>query len=806
MAQVPYADGVASTSPETQVPNDYQRVDTSPAMFGGSIAQGEQQLGAGASKMAQFYGQVAADDATNNYQESQNKILHGDPNGVQKDADGNPMMGPDGKPLPDGGFFALKGEQQMRARAGVEKQLDDLVTQQRQGLSTPDSQLLFDQYSRRIRSYATQQIGDSASKQVDVWADNVAQKQGEVALNSLASNFSDPVAVGTLTHDVIDSFVKRAQINRGGGYDENGNPDDVLKGAIAQGRQAALKTQLQAMGVQDPVGALKLADQHKDALGTEYAPVADALTPRANKALGYALATQSTNAAVSNPNPALTSGNQPTADQIHAAIINQESGGNPNAATSVNGAVGAGQVIPATFRQYAKPGEDINNPTDNVNVSRRIVDDLYNKFGGDPQRIAVGYFSGPGNVAPAGSPTPWINNAADGQGNTVAQYVAGIDRKMGVPPAALAQIPGVNSATALRADAYQRVMDSDVAPEVKQEAINHINQQYQTAMIAAGVNDKARKEADDGARNDILTKIGKGGTSDIVQQIYDNPSLTPESKSALLSFAEGHAASDPSVYSMVYGKGAADLYLKVTAPLGDPNKIVDPNVILRAGGPGGPLNARGVEMLTAAMQKEKGNPNEASLNQAKGLVLLGLKNRFSFEGQEAGISFKDPKGAALFNETIGPNFLTAYDQAVASGQDPHDFLKKSNIDQLFPDSLRPRSQMAMDKISEGYEQTGETPNQPAVPVPAPANGINQDNWNSTIKTTPLAENGQYWSQADWATALNRLYSDPSPERIKAFDKRFESGGFKAENILKQLKAPPESLTDRLASGLEGLAN
>ncbi|CAM6004616.1 unnamed protein product [Sphagnum balticum] len=92
------------------------------------------------------------------------------------------------------------------------------------------------------------------------------------------------------------------------------------------------------------------------------------------------------------------------ADSIHQ----QESGGKEN--VSANGvSVGGWQVTPGTFAQYAKPGEDINNPKDNEAVGRRIIDDLSTKFNGDPARIAVGYFSGAGNVAPAGSPTPWIN-------------------------------------------------------------------------------------------------------------------------------------------------------------------------------------------------------------------------------------------------------------------------------------------------------------------------------------------------------------------------------------------------------------
>src|ERR1017187_2573074 len=100
MAQVPDSSGVPSVAPETRVPEDYQRIQANPDQFGGLIARGEQELGAGATKASNFFGQVAADNASNNYQDSVNKILHGDPNKT--------VPGPDGKPQQDLGFIGLK--------------------------------------------------------------------------------------------------------------------------------------------------------------------------------------------------------------------------------------------------------------------------------------------------------------------------------------------------------------------------------------------------------------------------------------------------------------------------------------------------------------------------------------------------------------------------------------------------------------------------------------------------------------------------------------------------------------------------
>lgn len=117
---------------------------------------------------------------------------------------------------------------------------------------------------------------------------------------------------------------------------------------------------------------------------------------------------------------------------IANAIYGQESSYGSNTRTSPTGAVGGMQIEPGTWKQYAQPGEDINNPADNRAVGQRIVQDLYQKSGGDPARVAVGYFSGPDNIAPPGSPTPWIKDKSDGN-TSVSQYVSGVLGKLGQP-------------------------------------------------------------------------------------------------------------------------------------------------------------------------------------------------------------------------------------------------------------------------------------------------------------------------------------------------------------------------------------
>jgi hypothetical protein len=86
---------------------------------------------------------------------------------------------------------------------------------------------------------------------------------------------------------------------------------------------------------------------------------------------------------------------------VAKSIYQQESGSGKNTTTSNAGAVGGMQVTPATFKQVADPGWDINDPVDNARAGVRYVQQMSQKAGGDPALTAVGYYGGPGAIAKA---------------------------------------------------------------------------------------------------------------------------------------------------------------------------------------------------------------------------------------------------------------------------------------------------------------------------------------------------------------------------------------------------------------------
>ena len=121
------------------------------------------------------------------------------------------------------------------------------------------------------------------------------------------------------------------------------------------------------------------------------------------------------------------SGATPTS--VFKALVGTEGSG-PDA-VSPKGATGSAQIMEGTFNQYKLPGEKYGNEDDRVAAARRAVDDLWRKYPNDPARVAVGYFSGPDNVAPPGSPTPWIADKSDGTTST-SGYVRNFTSKLGV--------------------------------------------------------------------------------------------------------------------------------------------------------------------------------------------------------------------------------------------------------------------------------------------------------------------------------------------------------------------------------------
>lgn len=254
--------GVQSILPEVAVPDNYQHIQADPEAFGGGVAQGLQKLGAGITQAANtgfdtlhFYNQVAADQASNEYNDRANKLLYGDPN--------KKTQGPDGALQPDTGYFGLRGKDAMSARQGVSSQLDDLAKEVGSSLSTDDSRLSFETATRRLRFNFDGAIGRYADDQQSVWAKNVAEVEGVTSVRPLAGHPDDPLVIANALKGRIASNLKLAQLQFG-----HHLTNDQISEATIQAQQAILMLRIGAILPNDPLRARKMLDDNKGLIGS----------------------------------------------------------------------------------------------------------------------------------------------------------------------------------------------------------------------------------------------------------------------------------------------------------------------------------------------------------------------------------------------------------------------------------------------------------------------------------------------------------------------------------------------------------
>lgn len=118
-----------------------------------------------------------------------------------------------------------------------------------------------------------------------------------------------------------------------------------------------------------------------------------------------------------------------------AAMMQQESGGNPNA-ISPKGAVGSFQFMPQTAQQY---GIDPRNPDQSAQAAAQMMGQLRQKYNGDMPSALAGYNWGQGNVDRQG-----LQNAPPETQNYIQKIMGGIGNAL-VPPANAAEVGGLPS-------------------------------------------------------------------------------------------------------------------------------------------------------------------------------------------------------------------------------------------------------------------------------------------------------------------------------------------------------------------------
>ena len=262
--------------PRNEGGDRFQTVRASPEDFGAQQGEALQRLGAGALQTGDFFGQVAADDAANQYQEAVNRVLYGDPN--------KKVIGPDGKAAPDTGYMGLRGRAALDARPEVERKMDELLKELRGGLASPKSALQFDNFSRRFKAITDAQVGSHARSQETAWATSVNKASEKLALDEIAANVYDPVKLATAADDLIAARVKQAELQGGG--------PELILAAERGARRDALATQLSVIATTDPARALRILEKNREIAGASYDNLYNSFRARADVQIGTGYADQ----------------------------------------------------------------------------------------------------------------------------------------------------------------------------------------------------------------------------------------------------------------------------------------------------------------------------------------------------------------------------------------------------------------------------------------------------------------------------------------------------------------------------------
>lgn len=306
-------------------------------------------------------------------------------------------------------YAALEGENAVAKKADFMARMDVARKAAVETMPNPEAKRMLDTVVTRRAGFYQESIGRYAAQQQKAWQARSAQGAARVAQDQAAVFVNLPAVAEGLIESGVGSIQQLGEIH---GWDEN-----TLAAETAKYRGDAygkLVTQLLAAGKVDE--AAKMFDGAKGRLdASAQAQIAQALKPHQQRQQ-----TQMDYAAVSGAGAAGT---------VASAIMMQESGGR-DGLVSVNGARGRMQIMPATFEQWAQPGESIDNPADNQRVGERMIAAYEQRWQNDPARVAVAYFSGPGNVSEPGAPNPWKEDRRDGNGKSVSSYVSDITKRL----------------------------------------------------------------------------------------------------------------------------------------------------------------------------------------------------------------------------------------------------------------------------------------------------------------------------------------------------------------------------------------
>lgn len=621
----------------TTVPGNYGQISVNPNEFGAAIAQGGEKLGGGLLDVGKFYGQVAADNATNNTLEKVTSLLHGDPSKPATDSNGNPILGPDGKPVPDTGYFGLRGADAMAKRAQIQQEIDETINENRQGLSTPAAQYQYDVDTRRYRAQWDTQMGDHADQQQRVWMQDTNNTTATLNLNTIGLNAANPdtPASKLAESNVINAYVKNAQL-------QFGNDPTVQDGAKLRAQQDIALTRIKALIPTDPPAAQKALDSSAGILASrpdydqivqavkthvgeaEIGPAADAMVGSAKVNAQSSVARPQ--AVGGQPAPAVTE--QQAAQTIPqlfpgATITSEQRTPAQNAAA--HGAADSMHLTGQAIDFRAPPGTTIDQVRSALQAKGLPTTELLQEIGGVPTKEPVFHWGWGQKGGGASGTQPTYPSVADALN---ANYSKTMDAAQQYAQKTWPQYPDLQ-------DRYVERVGRQLTQQISQ-------QQRQYEVDAHVVQQEFAGDNPPISREELLAR-GPQVAASFRSLQFNNPYAAMRVDTMLDANAHGKAKT--------YGTNIKSYMDRVLAPAGDPDAIKSTDELWQNAGSGddAPLTNTGVNALSD-MLAARGTPQGDAMAAQTKQFFDTMHGNLTYSNP--GIGRVDKAGEALFSRFV----------------------------------------------------------------------------------------------------------------------------------------------------------
>ncbi len=720
MARLDYS-GVPTVNPQTGSGDDLQHISPSPDAFGASIAESKGQIANANMKLGQAITGASETAAQIAFKQqgmiNEAAATDGETGAIQKY--GNLLSE----------YKTKEGLAAVSARPDYEEKIKAVRGEIEAAMPSDAARRAFTLMARRheanalldINSYATGQIKAADNKSALASLDQSVAQSNIYSVASNDGRFSDAT-------QTADFQIARVLTNQGwgpeGGTGMSQNPqtgeitfNDTENGQKAKSVYEQLRDKAHGQAwdnrlhaiADDPTHgdikeAIRLFEANRDKIPAEaQAKLAGWLEPKARAAQVQTAAAQRL-ASVNQDYKASLSG-PGGGGKIDDAILAQESNLNARVATSVDGAVGIGQVMPDTFRKYAKPGEDINDPKANEAVSRRIIADYNTRWPNDPARVAVAYFSGPGNVAPAGSPNPWIKDAKDGNDKSVSSYVADVTKRVGgndQQPTSGYQSP----ATHIQ-DNYTKILADTDAQSERDHPGDLAYQQSVHTLVEQHLNDVVRQQTQENRADQLnLIQAADGAMTNGVKpttldqllamgpkmrQSYENLLLNnPSAVDGLEKLLTANSRGQPNGY----GNKFYDFYQQAISGAKDPMKFA--NYVNN--GPNGDLTTEGFKEIKNVIERNH-TPQGTAMADAERRFFQTVHSQLTFTNPKTYLH--DPKGEENFTKFMQAT-LPSIAAGLKAGKTPQQLFDPKSSDYVGASAgmfMRPINQFVQDQIN-----------------------------------------------------------------------------------------------------------